>query len=143
MIGLFRRIRDSRVLHYLVAVSSIGAGLFYLIFPPVTTIGFFSGAWPPYVWGGALVLGGVIKLYGLHSRILDWQLLGLTFLLAGWVGLAFAQTLVMFGPPITPTRGGGVIGLWVLVLHVFSRFVMVACDREDGQQAQEQIDEGR
>lgn len=143
MTELFRRIRDSRALHFAVAILSVVAGLFYLVFPPVTTTGFFEGSWPPRTWGAALAIGGIIKLVGLITRILDWQLLGLTFLVAGWVALALAQTLVMFGPPISPTRGGGTIALWVLVIHVALRFVVVACDREDGHQAQEQVNEGR
>lgn len=143
MTELFRRIRDSRVLHFAVAALSVVAGVFYLAFPPVTTIGFFEGSWPPRAWGLALAVGGIIKLIGLGTRILDWELLGLTILLAGWASLALAQTLVMFGPPITMTRGGGVIGLWVLVLHVATRFIVVACDREDGHEVQEQINEGR
>ena len=51
MTELFRRIRDYRVLHFAVAILSVVAGLFYLVFPPVTTIGFFEGSWPPRTWG--------------------------------------------------------------------------------------------
>lgn len=142
LIRILRAIRDSRALHFAVAGGSITAGLFYVVFPPVTTTGFLEASWPPRTWGAALILGGIVKLVGLHSRVLDWQLLGLTLLFTGWGTLAVAQTLVMAGPPFAPTRGGGTIGLWILVIYVIIQVVAVACDREDGRQAKDQI-EGR
>lgn len=138
-----RWLNETRALHHFVAVLAMIAGGFYLLFPPVTTIGFFSGSWPPTVWGCALLLGGVVKEGGLVTRVLDWQLLGLTLIFAGTLSLATAQTMVMLGPPLSLTRGGGVAALWILVALVGIRLVIVACDRDDGRQAQEQTDEGR
>lgn len=142
LIRLFRRIRDSRALHYVVAAASVAAGFFYVAFPPLTTIGYMEASWPPRAWGVALLAGGIVKLVGLGTRILDWQLLGLVCLFTGWAALAVAQSLVMAGPPFAPTRGGGTIGLWVLVTYVVTQIIAVACDREDGRQASNQI-EGR
>lgn len=141
--AFIRWLVDTRTLHYAVAVGSIAGGSAYVLFPPNTTIGFFSAAWPPILWGLALLVGGIVKAVGLRTRILDWQLLGLTFITAGVLSLASAQTMVMLGPPITPTRAGGVVMLWLLLVLVVGRLVFVACDRQDGKQAQEQTDEGR
>lgn len=141
-IRILRAIRDSRSLHFAVAAGSVIAGIFYVAFPPVTTIGFLEASWPPRTWGVALLAGGIVKLVGLTTKILDWQLLGLTLLFTGWAALASAQTLVMAGPPFAPTRGGGTVGYWVLVVYVVVQVVAVACDREDGRQAKDQI-EGR
>ena len=141
-IRILRAIRDSRSLHFAVAAGSAIAGIFYVAFPPVTTIGFLEASWPPRTWGVALLLGGIVKGYGLISKVLDWQLLGLTLLFTGWAALAVAQSLVMAGPPLALTRGGGATGLWVLVTYVVIQVIAVACDREDGRQAKGQI-EGR
>lgn len=141
--AFIRWLVDTRTLHYAMAWASTATGSAYVLFPPNTTIGFFSAAWPPILWGLTLLAGGIVKVIGLHTRILDWQLLGLTLITAGVLSLTSAQTMVMLGPPITPTRAGGVLALWMLFVLVLGRLAFVACDRQDGKQAQEQTDEGR
>lgn len=142
--SILRWMIATRATQWMVAAGSIIAGTGYVLFPPTTTIGFFSGAWPPLVWGSAMLLGGLVKSYGLRSKVLDWQLLGLSLLFAGYLFLAAGQSMVMAGPPFAPTRIGGTAGYWVLVVIVLGRLAVVACDRQDGRIAQEQVDdEGR
>lgn len=134
--------RETKAIFHLTAALFIAAGLAYIIFPPRTTSQFFDGQWPPILWGVMMVIGGVFELIGLRTKILNWSVLGLTFLWAGCGSLAAAQSMVAVAPPPTFTRGGGTIAYWILMLLIIARLIIVSLDKRDGQIAQEQINEG-
>lgn len=136
-----RWLRESKAIFHLTAAGFIIAGASYMIFPPRTTTRFFDGDWPPILWGAMMLIGGVLEIIGLRTRILNWSVLGLTFLWAGTGSLALAQTMVMIAPPPTLTRGGGTALYWILMALVVARLIIVSADKRDGKYAQDQIDE--
>ena len=136
-----RYLRDSRALSWVIASLAIVAGLGYIVFSPVTTTSHFNGAWPAILWGSAMLIGGVLKCHGLNTKVLDWQLLGLGFMASGVLMVSTAQTMVMWESGWPPTRLGGVAGWWLTMALVLNRMIMVASDRADGQEAQQQVNE--
>lgn len=134
-------IKRTKALYQVTAIIFILAGLAYVVFPPRTTTQFFDATWPPLLWGGCMVLGGTLDLWGIRSKVYDWSILGLAFLWVGTGSLALAQTMVMIAPPPTLTRGGGTALYWVLMFFVIAKLVIVAADKRDGKYAQTQVTE--
>lgn len=115
----------------------IAAGIYYLLAPPVTTTTFFDADWPPLVWGGIFLAGGLVTAAGLRTRILQIEQLGMLMIVVGTGMLALAQTLVMLEHPVTHTRGGGTLILWALAAFAAARYFDLSADIRSARLAQQ------
>lgn len=120
--------RLGRGARYIASALVVAAGLFYLMQPPRTTSNFFDGEWPPMVWGAVMVAAGFVIAWGLQSRVLQIEQYGMLMMGFGAGLLAAGQTLVMFGEPITWTRGGGTLILWALVAFASARYFELSAE---------------
>lgn len=109
--------RTSRVLRAVGSIVFTAAGFFYVFAPPNTTTSFFDTPVPAIMWGWVFAAGGVVSLVGTFTRIVHVERLGVLFVIVAAAMLVAGQSMVMFGDPITWTRGGGTLvyagfGLW-------------------------------
>src|SRR5690625_7906343 len=93
----------SRLLAHLVAV---GAGLFYVIHPPVTTTTYLDATWPARTWGAFFIAGGIIAAFSWWQRLLTIKRIGLILEITALAALTNAQTMEMLGHGNSCTRGG-------------------------------------
>lgn len=130
-----------RLCRYIAASLVLAAGIYYLFQPPRTTIGFFDASWPPMAWGAIMIVGGAIVGAGLFTRIMQVEQYGMMMFGVGAGMLATSQTLVMFAPPITHTRGGGTLVLWALVAFSAARYFELSAEIRSGRIAEQRLKE--
>lgn len=112
----------SRLLRSFGSIVFAGAGIFYVIAPPLTTSSYFEAEWPAVTWGWIFAIGGVISLIGTFTRYVHVERLGVFCVAVAGALLATAQTSVMLDTPITWTRGGGSLVYFGLALWAFERW---------------------
>lgn len=106
-ITLQRRSRHSWYLRLAGSVIFLGAGLFFLAQPPLTAAHFFETTWLSLADGLIFALGGGISLWGVCSRRVDIERLGVSLVVIAGVFLFLIQTSLMFpGDRVVWTRGG-------------------------------------
>lgn len=88
-------------------IGFVASGIAYVIAPPRTTAQFLDSNIPATLWGCVFLVGGIIAVGGVLKRLPHVERLGLMLIVIAGVVLTLAQIGVMFGPPITWTRGGG------------------------------------
>lgn len=130
-----------KVMRYIGASLVVAAGIYYLLAPPTTTIGFFDSSWPPMAWGVVMILGGGIVAAGLRTRIMQVEQYGMLMIAIGSGMLALAQTFVMFAPPITHTRGGGTLILWAIVSFTAARYFELSAEIRSAKLAAQKMPE--
>lgn len=129
---------SSRVLRFSAAILAAMAGAFYVAEPPKTTIAFFSAEWPPMAWGGIFVVAGCVIAWGVKTRLLPVEQLGMLILAIAAGLLSLSQTLVMLtGDAITWTRGGGTLAYWLIVLFATARYLELGADIRSAKLAQQ------
>lgn len=133
--------RAGKMARYIAAALVVSAGVFYLIQPPRTTSNFFDGEWPPMVWGAVMVASGLVIAWGISSRILQIEQYGMLMMGFGSGLLATGQTLVMFGDPITWTRGGGTLILWAMVAFAGARYFELSAEIRSSRLARARLGE--
>lgn len=109
-------------------VMMVATGLFFLVWPPTSTAALWGGDIPPYVWGFFMVLGGVLSVWGLVSRVLQTEQTGMFILALAIAFYALNQTMIMFQIPITWSRAGST--------GILIAFFLTACARYFGLTAQ-------
>lgn len=106
-ITLQRRSRRSWHLRLAGSIIFLGAGLFFLIHPPMTAATFFETTWLSLADGLIFAMGGSISLWGVVSRRADIERLGVSLVVIAGLFLFFIQTTLMFpGDRVVWTRGG-------------------------------------
>lgn len=133
--------RAGRLSRYLASTLLISSGLFYLLAPPRTTSQFFDGEWPSLVWGVFILVAGAVIIWGVWSRILQIEQYGMLMLGVGVGLVSTGQTLVMFGDPITWTRGGGTAILWGLVAFAVARYFELSAEIRSARLARHRVGE--
>ena len=118
------------------------AGLAYIILPPVSTVGLYSAAWPARAWGAMMLTGGIVTIYGLWSRLIDWEKFGMTVVLVGIASLTANQTLLMLDYPPTYTRLGGTLVYLAGTAWVMDRTLRLSSDKRLSDEAEARY-EGR
>lgn len=122
----FRRVE--RVMRVFGVVFMVLTGLFFIVWPPMSTHALWGGDWPPVAWGFFMVLGGVVSLWGILSRVLQVEQTG-KFIMGLSIGFyIFNQSLIMFDVPITPTRAGGTGILVAYFFAVWARYFGIGAD---------------
>src|SRR5690625_1928665 len=124
----------SRLLAHLVAV---GAGLFYVIHPPVTTTTYLDATWPARTWGAFFIAGGIIAAFSWWRRLLTIKRIGLILEITALVALTAAQMMVMFDQGITWTRVGTVMALLFGIFLLAAYWQDVAHYEREADQAEE------
>lgn len=103
-------------------VMMVATGLFFLIWPPTSTAALWGGDLPPYVWGFFMVLGGVLAIWGLTSRVLQTEQTGMFILMLAIGFYALNQAMIMFQVPITWSRAGSTGILVAFFLSTSARY---------------------
>lgn len=135
MIRSLPQARPRRVWRLVSYLSGIAAGLFYILAPPLTTTTYLQSDFPAVAWGVALLCGGIISAVAWFSKLLTLDVIGLWLLIIGVAALLLTQAAVMFGAPITWTRGGGTIVLAILLGFLISRMQDVRHDEKLAEEA--------
>lgn len=126
-----------RVARLVGGVWGLVAGVFYVVWPPITTTKFLNSPWPAQAWGVFFLIGGLVSMVAWWRRVLVLDRIGLSFLITGTAALALTQATVMLSYPISYTRGGGTAVLFVLLGYLVGRWQDV---RKDEIKAREAID---
>lgn len=122
----FRRVE--RRLRMLSVVFMVLTGLFFIVWPPMSTHALWGGSWPPVIWGFFMVLGGTVSLWGILSRVLQVEQTG-KFTLGLAIGFYVVnQALIMFQVPITYTRAGGTGILIAYFFAVWARYFALGAE---------------
>lgn len=129
------REKPRRVARLIGSIIGVLAGVLYIVFPTVSSVGLFSASWPARAWGVFFLIGGAISCWSWFSRILILDRIGLSFLVTGAAALLFTQTLIMLEAPITLTRGGGTAVLGLLLACLISRWQDVRHEEREAQRA--------
>lgn len=106
-ISMKKRSRHSWYLRLAGSVIFLGAGMFFLIHPPMTAAMFFETTWLNLADGLIFVMGGSISLWGVVTRRVDIERLGVSLVVMAGLFLFFIQATLMFpGDRVVWTRGG-------------------------------------
>lgn len=134
--------RATSAAKWVASVIITWAGLAYMILPPLSTVGLYQVSWPARVWGGMMLIGGVVTLYGMVTRVIDWEKFGLTIVLVGLASLSVNQTMLMVDFPPTWTRMGGTLVYWAGSAWVLDRIIRLSADKQMSSEAEARY-EGR
>lgn len=134
--------RLGKAARYLASTLVIAAGVFYVYYPPQTTSAFFDGTWPPRIWGAIMVVSGFVIVWGIRSKVLQVEQIGMLAMAVGAGLLSLGQTLVMLSEPVTWTRGGGTLILWALVSFALARYFELSSEIRSSRRALQRL-EGR
>jgi len=126
----------SRLLAHLVAV---GAGLFYVIHPPVTTTTYLDATWPARTWGAFFIAGGIIAAFSWWRRLLTIKRIGLILEITALAALTNAQMMVMFDQGITWTRGGTVMTLLFGIFLLASYWQDIIYYEDEAERAEDAL----
>lgn len=135
--------RPRRVARLFASIAGTLAGLFFIIFPPMSSTQLLEASWPARTWGAFFLAGGIVSAVAWWRRNLTVDLLGLTCLAAGTFTLTGNQLMLMLEHPITYTRGGGTVVLAVLLGFLVARLQDVYQDSKEAQAAQDALAEAR
>lgn len=127
--------KPRRVSRLVGAVLSAVTGVFYIVFPPVTTTSFLDATWPAIWWGVFFLIGGVVSSISYWNRSLNLDRIGLSFLLTALGGLLFAQIMVMLEFPISYTRGGGTVVIAMFAAYLTARWQDLRGEEKEAEAA--------
>lgn len=125
------------VARLLAHLTAIGAGLFYVIHPPITTTTYLDATWPARTWGAFFIAGGIIAAFSWWHRLLTIKRIGLILEITALVALTAAQMMVMFDQGISWTRGGTVMALLFGIFLLAAYWQDVAHYEREADQAEE------
>ena len=123
-------VRAGRRLRTVAGVVVLIAGVAYVLWPPNTTIGLFDAAWPPIGWGIILAISGGVIVWGIRSKLMQVEQLGMMGLGIGAGLLTISQTLVMIlgGTGFSPTRLGGTAAYLAFTIFAAARYFELSAD---------------
>lgn len=138
-------LRTGRRLRIVAGVVVFIAGVAYILFPPATTIGLFAAAWPPIGWGIVLAISGGVTVWGIHSKLMQVEQLGMMGMGIGAGLLTISQTLVMVmgGTGFAPTRLGGTAVYLAFTILATARYFELAADIRAAKLARELLNDER
>lgn len=128
-----------KIFRYTGAASLTTAGVYFVTNPPQTTLAFLDASWPPRVWGVLMLCGAAVIGVGLLNRVLQVEQYGTLLAAVGAFMLSLTQTLIMIGPPPSPTRGGTVFTLWALTAFTLARYFELSREIKVAREAQELV----
>src|SRR5690625_6278922 len=82
------RPKKRQLARLLAHLTAIGAGLFYVIHPPITTTTYLDATWPARTWGVFFIAGGIIAAFSWWRRLLTIKRIGLILEITGLVALS-------------------------------------------------------
>lgn len=89
-----------------------------------------------------MVVSGFVIVWGIRSKVLQVEQIGMLAMAVGAGLLSLGQTLVMLSEPVTWTRGGGTLILWALVSFALARYFELSSEIRSSRNALQRL-EGR
>lgn len=83
-----------------------------------------------------MLTGGIISIYGMHTRLIDWEKFGMTVVLVGLASLSVNQSMLMLDYPPTWTRMGGTLVYWAGSAWAFDRVLKLSADKTMSNEAE-------
>ena len=83
-----------------------------------------------------MLAGGIVTLYGMATRVIDWEKFGMTIVLVGLASLSVNQTMLMVDYPPTWTRMGGTLVYWAGSAWVLDRIIRLSADKQMSSEAE-------
>lgn len=117
------------------------AGAAYVLAPPRSTAGLWEADWPAITWGVLMVAAGIVTVLGLRSRVLNVEQYGMLMTAVSTGMLVINQTLLIFDPPVTPTRAGGTLILVGFLAFAVARYFELSADIRSAKLAEETVGE--
>lgn len=118
-----------RALRIAGAFTFLLAGLAYIFLPPVTTTKYLESEWPAAAWGGLFAIGGLVGIYGISIRIVQYERFGWLLVWVASACLSLTQALVMADGPVW-TRAGGTLIYISYTVWGLERWLRLADDED-------------
>lgn len=129
--------RHARLVGY---ISSILAGVAYIVFPPITSFYSYDAAWPAIGWGVLFILGGFVSIRAWYTRELLLDRIGLSLIIIGGFGMFIHQSYQSI-VSVSWTRLGYAGSILLLLSFLVSRWQDVLHDERMADKAVEETND--
>ncbi|MCQ9385109.1 hypothetical protein [Brevibacterium moorei] len=104
------------------SVLFILAGIWYILFPPMSSAHVYGGDWLSLLYGIVFAAGGLISAGGVLSSYVQVERYGVFMVAVAGIILSLSQLFLMLDYPVTWSRGGGVAIYTAFTVWAFERW---------------------